>query len=168
MNGSIFGPTLSVAWKDVKILSKDKGTMITLFVVPLMFILAFSGLLGGGSDPEEQLITLPAVNLDAGSEGSQALIDALNEGGGLQIQLYERDEAQALLEEGEIARVLTIPANYATDVAAGSPVTHRLVSDTDASEETNQAVQSVVLGVARDLSLETQLIAGLQRMGVCS
>jgi ABC-2 type transport system permease protein len=165
MNGSIFGPTLSVSWKDIKILSKDKGTLITLFVVPLIFVLAFSGLLGGGTDPEEQLITLPVVNLDAGSEGSQALIDALNEAGGVQVELHEQDEAQAQLEEGEIARVLTVPANYAADVAAGRPVSLRLISDSDASEETNQAVQAVVLGVAGDLSLETQLIAGLERMG---
>jgi ABC-2 type transport system permease protein len=159
------GVALSVATKDFKILSKDRGTLITLFVVPLVFILAFSSLLGGGSDPEEQLITLPVVNLDAGSEGSQALIDALNKAGGVQVELYEQEQAQKLLDEGELARVLTVPAGYAADTAGGLPVTLPLVSDPDASQETNEAVQAVVTGVARDQSLETQLVTGLERMG---
>ena len=61
--------------------------------------------------------------------------------------------------------MLTVPENYGASVEAGRPVTLLLVSDSDASQETNEAVQAVVTGVARDLSLETQLIAALTRMG---
>jgi ABC-2 type transport system permease protein len=165
MNTSNFGPTLGMTWKDFKVLAKDRGTLITLFVVPMVFILAFTSVLGEDSDPEEQLITVPVVNLDAGSEESQALIDALNAAGGVQVELYGQDEAQPLLDEGEITRVLTIPENYGASVEADRPVTLLLVSDPDASEEANEAVQAVVEGVARDLSLETQLIAALSRMG---
>jgi ABC-2 type transport system permease protein len=155
---------LSVARKDIKILLNDRGTLALLFVIPILFILAFSGITGGGSDPQEEAITLPVVNLDAGSEASHVLLDALNQAGGIQCQLYDEAQAAALLDEGEINRVLTIPANYAVDVQAGRPVTLRLVSDPDADKTKTEAVYTVVAGVAADLSLETQLIASFQQM----
>ena len=73
---------LSVARKDIKILLNDRGTLALLFVIPILFILAFSGITGGGSDPQEEAITLPVVNLDAGSEALSTLLDALNQSGG--------------------------------------------------------------------------------------
>jgi len=155
---------LSVARKDIKILLNDRGTLALLFVIPILFILAFSSLAGGGSNPQEEAITLPVVNLDAGSEASQVLLDALNRAGGIQCELYDEAQAAALLDEGEINRVLTIPANYAADLQAGRPVTLRLVSDPDADKTKTEAVYTVVAGVAADLSLETQLIASFKQM----
>jgi ABC-2 type transport system permease protein len=157
--------TLSVAWKDIKILLNERGQLIYLFLIPLVFILAFSSAFAGSSDDtEEQLIPLPVVNLDPDSEASQTLIDALNQAGGVHVEVYSQEEAQVLLDAGEIRRVLTIPANYGTDLEAGRPVTLRLVSDPDASAETSEAAQSVVEGVAADMSLETQLIRSFQQM----
>jgi ABC-2 type transport system permease protein len=121
-------------------------------------------LAGGGSDPQEEAITLPVVNLDAGSEASQVLLDDLNQAGGIQCELYDEAQANALLDEGEINRVLTIPANYAADLQAGRPVTLRLVNDPDADKTKTEAVYTVVAGVAADLSLETQLIASFKQM----
>jgi ABC-2 type transport system permease protein len=162
---AINGPAaLSVAWKDIKILRKERGALILLFVLPMIFILAITGWASGGSDANENVITLPLVNLDPASEASQVLIDALNQAGGIQVKLYDEAKALALLEKGEIRRVLTIPANYAADVEAGRPVTLRLVSDPDANAETTESVQTVVGGVATNMSLEKQLIASFQRM----
>jgi ABC-2 type transport system permease protein len=155
---------LRIAWKDMKILRKERGALTLLFVVPMVFILAVTGWAGVGSDADESLITLPLVNLDPGGEASQVLIDALSQAGGIQVELFDEAKAQALLEEGKIRRVLTIPANYAADVAAGRPVTLRLVSGPDASAETSEAVQALVEGVAADVSLEDQLIASFRRM----
>jgi ABC-2 type transport system permease protein len=121
-------------------------------------------LAGGGSDPQEEAITLPVVNLDAGSEASQVLLDDLNRAGGIQCELYDEAQAAALLDKGEINRVLTIPANYAADLQAGRPVTLRLVSDPDADKTKTEAVYTVVAGVGADLSLETQLIASFKQM----
>jgi ABC-2 type transport system permease protein len=106
--------TLRVARKDIKIFLKERGTLLYLFVVPIVFILAFSGVSGVESAPKEEVITLPVVNLDAGSEASQTLLDALGRGGSIQCELYEEAKAEALLEKGTIKRMLTIPANYET------------------------------------------------------
>lgn len=165
MNTSRLVPTLGMAWKDFKVLARNRGTLITLFLVPMAFIFAFTAVLGTDSDPEEQLIDVPVVNLDEGSAESEELIQRLNEAGGVHVELYGREDAQSQLDEGKIARVLTIPGGNGAAVAAGQPVTLRLVSDPDASDEATEAVQAVVEGVARDLSLQTQLIAALSQMG---
>jgi ABC-2 type transport system permease protein len=164
MDGLNIPAARSVARKDIKIFLKERGTLLYLFVIPIVFILAFSSGIGGGSDPQEEAITLPVVNLDAGSGASLTLLDALDQGGGIQCELYDVAQAQARLDKGRINRVLTIPANYAVDLQAGQPVTLRLVNSPDASASTTEAVHRVVAGVAADLSLETQLIASFRQM----
>ena len=70
---------LNIALKDIQIFLKDRGAMINLFLLPMVFILVLStalqGLMGG---VEDDLITLSVVNLDPGGEAAQALIDALD------------------------------------------------------------------------------------------
>jgi ABC-2 type transport system permease protein len=156
--------TLSVARKDIKVLLKQRSTVLYLIVIPIVFILAFSGAGKVGSDPKEEAITLPVVNLDSGSAASLALLDALNQGGGIECELYEEDRAKALLGKGKIDRLLTIPADYEAHLLAGDSVTLDLVNAPDASATKSEAVHRVVTGVAADLSLETQLIASLRQM----
>jgi ABC-2 type transport system permease protein len=165
MNGFDFSAAQSVARKDIKILLKERGTLLYLFVIPIVFILGFSGAGVVESDPQEKAITVPVVNLDAGSAASQTLLDALDQAGGIQCKLYPEARAKALLDRGKIKRLLTIPANYGVDLEAGHPVTLGLVNAPDASQTTTEAVHRVVAGVAADLSLQTQLIASFRQMG---
>jgi ABC-2 type transport system permease protein len=164
VNGLSFPTALRIARKDIKIFLKERGTLLYLFVIPIVFILAFSGAAGAASAPQEKAISLPVVNLDAGSTASQTLLDDLNQGGGIQCELYDQAKAQALLDKGKINRVLTIPANYAVDLHDGRQVTLRLVNSPDANTSKTEAVYRVVTGVAADLSLETQLIASFRQM----
>lgn len=163
MNGLNIPTALRVARKDIKILLKERGTLIYLFVLPILFITAFGSAAGLGSVPQEKAISLPVVNLDAGSGASQTLLDALNQGD-IQCELYGEARAQALLDKGEIDRVLTIPASYAADLQAGRPVALRLVNGPEANPTRTEAVYRVIAGVTADLSLETQLIASLTQM----
>ncbi|MEA3308897.1 MAG: hypothetical protein U9Q70_05235 [Chloroflexota bacterium] len=71
----------------------------------------------------------------------------------------------ALLDERKLARVLTIPENFTADLADSRQVTLRLVNHPDANAEETEAVQLVIEGVARDMSLESQILASLRRMG---
>lgn len=164
MKKSGFPVTFSVARKDIKILLKDRGTLIYLFVLPLLFILALGGTYGVGDTPEVVTIDLPVVNLDTGSEASQTLIDALNQSGGIQCELYEEAEARDLFEKGTIKRTLTIPSNYAADLEAGNAVTLQLVNASDASVTKSEAVHRVITGVTADLSLYAQLISSFRQM----
>jgi len=157
--------TLSVAWKDMQIFFKDRGAVIQLFLLPLLFIVVFSGALAAiGSGDEDTRTPLAVVDLDGG-EAAQTLLDGLNEAGGVRVTRYEQDKALALLDEHELARVLTIPANFTTDLVDNRQVTLRLVNHPDADAEETETVQLVIEGVVLDMSLQRHILASLQQMG---
>ena len=156
---------LSIAWKDMQIFLKDRGEVIALFLLPLVFVVVFTGTLGGiGEGEEDTRIPLPVVNLDGG-ESAQTLLDNIDAAGGVRVELHEEVEAMALLDEGEIDRVLTIQTDFSAGIAGGQPVTLRLLSHPDADIKQTEAVRLVVDGVASGMSLEIQLVAALQQMG---
>ncbi len=164
MNGLRTPAALRVAQKDIKIFLKERGTLLYLFVIPLVFVLGFSAASAEGGDPQEEAITVPVVNLDAGSEASQALLATLDQSGGIECELYDEARAASLLDKGKINRVLTIPANYANDLEADRHVTLRLVNGPDASASKSEAVHRVVAGVTAGLSLESQLLTSFRQM----
>jgi ABC-2 type transport system permease protein len=156
--------TLSVAGKDIQIFVRDQGRIFTLFLLPLIFILAFA--FGYSAlTSEVELVPLPVVNLDPDGEMTQELIDSLNRDRGLLVESYGQDEAQAALEAKEIERVIMIPAGFSADVAAGRRVTLTMTTGPQANTANTETIQQIVDGVAKDLSLQTQLIAGFQQMG---
>jgi ABC-2 type transport system permease protein len=158
--------SLHIALKDIQIKLKDRGGLINTFLMPFVFILVLSTAMQGFMGDEDDLITLPVVNLDPGGKAAGALIDALDEAGGIEVKLYDdQAEARALLEDFEIERLLTIPGGFTADMASGRPVTLRLVSHPDADETENESVLRVVNGVGRGMSLQTGLIASLEQMG---
>jgi len=156
---------LSIAFKDLQILLKDRGDLIMLFLMPLVFVIVMTGALGAiGKGEEDTRIPLPVVNLDGG-ESAQALLDQIDVAGGVRVELHQEAEAMGLLGENEIARVLIVPVDFTSSVGAGQPVTLRLLSHPDADSQETEAVRRVVDGVAGDMSLEIQILAALQQMG---
>lgn len=157
---------LNIALKDLRIFFTDSGAVIQLFLLPLLFIVIFSGALAavGSGGEEDTRILLPVIDLDGGA-AAQTLLDGLNADGGVRAEHYEQVEAMALLEERKLTRVLTIPANFSSDFETNRQMTLRLVNHPDANSEETEAVRLVIEGVARDMSLESQILASLQRMG---
>ncbi|MGD2176312.1 MAG: ABC transporter permease [Anaerolineae bacterium] len=156
---------LSIAFKDLQVFFRDRGAVLQAILLPLAFIVVFSGVLGAiGQGEEDTRIPLPVVDLDGG-ESAHALLASLDGAGGLRVERYEQAEALALLDEQEIERVLTIPAGFNSSTVEGRTVTLRLVSHPDADLEETEAVRLVVEGVAQDMSLEKQILAALRQMG---
>jgi ABC-2 type transport system permease protein len=155
---------LFIAWKDMQIFFRERGRLIMLFLLPMVFILAFSAVYGAmGSDVG--LVKLAVVNLDADGEAAQELIARLNQSGAVEVELSAETEAQRLLEQGDSERYLTIPAGFTDDIAAGRQVTLLITNGADANESRTEAVKTITDGIAKDLSLQTQLITGFQQMG---
>ena len=162
---------LNIALKDLRILFQDRGAVISLFLLPLLFIAVFSGALAAIGSIEEDTrilvatrIPLAVVDLDGG-EAAQTLLDGLNAAGGVHARQYEQDRALALLDEYELARVLTIPASFTTDLVDNRQVTLRLINHPDADAEETKSVWLVIEGVAQNMSLQRQILASLQQMG---
>jgi ABC-2 type transport system permease protein len=157
--------SLSIALKDLQILIKDRGEVVQLFLLPLLFIVVFSGALGAiGSGEEDTRLPLPVVDLDGG-EAAQSLLAGLDAAGGVRTKLYEHSEAQMLLDENDISRMLIIPADFTSGTAEGDTVELILISHPDADIQETEAVRLVIVGVTSELSLERQILASLSQMG---
>ena len=157
---------LNITRKDLLILAKDRSTVLQLFVLPLVFIVLYVGIgsnILAQSAGEDQRPELPVVNLDSGGALALTLIDHLNDEGGLRAVQYEQAEAQALLANEEISRVLIIPAGFSASVTGGEPVTLNFDS-TNMTDQENQSVLLSVEGVVRALSLQTLIIGSLEQM----
>jgi ABC-2 type transport system permease protein len=135
-----------------------------LFLLPMIFILAFSAAFLAG-EPEEEVISVPVVNLDPGGEMSALLLDNLNDDRGIRTEDFDQAKVDADLKDERINLAITIPAGFSADVQAGKQTTLRLAYGPGASDSEVEAVRLVVDGVASDLSLETQLVSGLSQMG---
>jgi hypothetical protein len=69
---------ISIAIKDIQIFLKDRGMIIQLFLIPIVFILAFSAVAAGfGSDGGDQRLPLPVVDLDEG-DSAETLLEGLD------------------------------------------------------------------------------------------
>ncbi|MFN2186147.1 MAG: ABC transporter permease, partial [Anaerolineae bacterium] len=154
---------LSIGWKDIQIFVRDRGGMITSFLLPMLFIVVFSYAFSGIGSTDE-VITLPVVNLDGG-EVSAALIEGVNNVAGVQTEMYDEADARARIEGEELQYALFIPAGFSDGVAAGESMTLVLQSGPNADGANVEAMRTVVDGVSKDLSLQTQLLAGFRQMG---
>lgn len=157
--------TLSIAFKDLQILFKDHGTLFQLFILPLLFIMVFSGALGAiGKDAPVTLPGLAVVDLDGGV-AAQSLVSKITADGSLVVQVYSPTEAQSQLDENKVVGVLAIPAGFTAGIQQSSPVTLVLTNGLKADPQIVEAVQLVIQSVAADMTLESQIIASLQQMG---
>ena len=115
---------LAIALKDLHIFFTDRGALSYLFLLPLIFIVLFAGLAssGVGTAPAEEADRVPllVVNEDGDTPAVAALIDELNDAGGIVVRLADRAEAQEALRHGQTRRVLVIPAGFSAEFAAAA------------------------------------------------
>jgi ABC-2 type transport system permease protein len=158
--------TLNIAFKDLQILFKNRGNILLLFLVPMIFIIIFSGALAslGNTEQKDTRILLAVVNLDRG-QSSQGFLAGLDTAGGVRVELYDAAQAKALLDEKKIFQVLTIPADFSTALAENKTTTMHLVNHNDAPKADTQAVQLVITGVLQGMVLEQQILLSLEQMG---
>ena len=156
---------ISIALKDLQILFKDRGTLFQLFILPLLFILVFSGALNAISTSAEVVLpSLAVVDLDGGSS-SQSLLSKLAGDGSIAVQSYSAAEAQASLDENKVVGVLTIPSGFTTNIQQSQPVTLLFSTGSEADPQKVEAIRLVLVSLAADMTLESQIVASLKQMG---
>jgi ABC-2 type transport system permease protein len=157
--------TISVAMKDLQIMLKDRGALFQLFILPLLFILVFSGALNAIGQSEA--VTLPGlavVDLDGGS-AAQTLITKLNTEGSLAIQTTSATEAQVLLDGNKVIGFMTIPSNFTQGVQNSSPVKLVFTTGAESDSQKVEAARLVMVSIAAEMTLESQIVASLKQMG---
>jgi ABC-2 type transport system permease protein len=162
---------LSIAWKDLLILLKDRNNLVAAFLLPIVFIVVFlgvSGLSGGGgggesTDPEK--VPLAVVDNDGG-EAAATLRAGLETLAGLAVTVYPEAEAMARLEAQEITHLLVIPARFTADLAAGNVTTTLTLKTNTLDRGRSESILMAVQGVTRNMSLERQITSSLAALAL--
>ena len=158
---------ISIALKDLQILFKDRGTLFQLFILPLLFILVFSGALsaisGSGESEQPTLPSLGVVDLDEG-EAAAFLLNKLRADGSFSIQSFPAVESQTQLDSNNVVAVMTIPAGFTAGVQQSTPVTLVITTGENANPQSVEAARLVVESIAADMTLESQIVASLKQV----
>jgi ABC-2 type transport system permease protein len=116
--------TWAIAWKNLLVLSKDRGELAILFLMPLLFASLIGISAGGGTgDGDETSVHFDVyvVNEDSGPYG-EMVEDILADMTVLRIEtLDSAAEADELVAEGERLAAIIIPADFSGQIDAYDP-----------------------------------------------
>lgn len=119
--------------KELKILARDRGTLIRLFLLPLMFITVMSLALGKMyRRPGEGTLKLPVVVEDRSPQADDLLAALGAVKGGLEIETVAaggRAGALDLVKHGRRVAVLVVPSGFGDSLARSSPTSLTLFTD---------------------------------------
>lgn len=160
---------LAVAWKDLKILLKDREALVTLFLLPLAFIvvmtLALGGMFGGGST--DNPIRIPVANEDQGNIAN-AIVEDLGKTKGFRVEkedneghAFNRSAVEKLVADGKRSLALVFPADFSQRLLRFEPTSIILILDPAASEQLVGPVRGTLSGL-----LQQQLMTTLAPVGI--
>jgi len=168
----MFYQVFALTVKDLKILFRDRGGMITLFAMPIMFILVMSVALQNAfqTGSRDRPVELLVVNQDRGAtyiDGGQArlaeeALQALAQVEGLRLVSevngtpLTREKAEALVADGEYLMALAFPPDFSARAVAA-------VGDPDAPPPTVTAVVDPAAGTQLVAPVEAAVRAVLNR-----
>jgi ABC-2 type transport system permease protein len=146
----ILRKTWAMAWKNLLVLSKDRGGLAILFLLPLLFASLLGMSVGGGGGDEEAAIQLDIylVNEDKGQFG-ELVVSVLDDMAMLDIhQLDSTQEADRLVGDGERMAAVVIPADFSDQIEAYVPTTVEVIVDPIQQEWGSQVTGLVNFAVA--------------------
>lgn len=122
---------LALTWKDLKVFFKDPGAVVTLFLMPFMFIVVMSfalgGMFGAGTDRPIQVL---AVNEDRGTQ-AEAFLKQLGEREAFAVKTdwegrpLTRQEAERLIIAGKGALAIVFPPDFSAVLEQGPALQDR-------------------------------------------
>jgi len=150
--------SLAVAWKDLLIVLKDKGSLAIYFLMPLLFASLLGMAFGNAANEERTIeIAILVVNKDSGTYG-QMLVDGLR---GAEVLLVEESSDDVLADQrvadGEVAAALVIPADLSTRIDAGERVEVTIIKD-----PTQPEAASIVAGITNQAMAEIGVLGELR------
>jgi len=156
--------TLSVAWKEIQLILKDRGWLVMLFLLPLLI----GGFIGGmnlavtSSTSEEGrqggiLLKVGLVNQDPGAFGTE-VSKAIQDIDQLQVQVFSSaDQAVERVAQGEITSAIILPADFSEKINAYTPTEIEVMVDPAQPESA-----SIVAGIMNQVVSEVGLWGEVQ------
>ena len=102
---------ITLALKDLRLLSRDYFGLFWIFAFPMLFALFFGSVMGGGGGPG-QAMTIALVDEDK-SDGSKAFIQRLNEKDSLKVDpVADRAQAEEMVRKGKRPAYVILLAGF--------------------------------------------------------
>ena len=155
---------ITVAIKETKMLVRDVGALVMLFLLPAVFIVIMSAALQGAFASEEtgERLEVLLVDQSGGSEWTDRLAEAIDSSRRFRVvreidgAAVTRRQAEAAIRRGTYRIGVVVPAGVDDAVELEAERTVQVVVDPALSEAYAVSVQAIVDGVA-----STTIIGGL-------
>jgi ABC-2 type transport system permease protein len=150
--------TLSVFWKDLQVIFKDRGFLVVVLALPAAFSILFGTINQRAINNSKNPIVFPValVNQDAGVYGAQIMkimqdIDALKI-----TALDSPDEAEQQVRQSKVVAAVLIPSTLTEDVNAYKPSQITVLVD-----QRQQNYGGIVTGIIKEVVSPVTLIGEL-------
>jgi len=131
---------VATIWKDVWLLLRDRGRLLSLFALPVIFIVVFGSMFRFGADRGEPRPI--AMWSTSGDTRADAIAHAIDDTPGFAARrVSSADEVRRMVAADEVVAGLVVPADFAPDVR---PV--ELVIDLAAPVQIRGPVQGALTG----------------------
>ena len=157
--------TLSVAWKEIQVISRERAWLVILFLLPLMI----GGFMGGGnlvmnkSGGNTILLEVGLVNQDKGTFGVEMakVIQSIEQ---LDVTVYnDVISAQAPVAKGNASAAIIIPADFSQMINSYTPTKVDVIVDPAEPEGAN-IVTGIVKQVVAEFSIWGEVQYGVRTM----
>ncbi len=151
--------TLNIAWKEIQLLAKDRGSLAVLFLLPLLFTSLYGSInlqLAGGGDA---IISLDVclVNQDEGIFGEE-IAKALKAIAELNVETFDVvADAEQQVAQGEATAAIVIPADFTQEINAYTPTSIDIIVDPAQPESAN-----IVTGIMNQVVAEVTIWGEVQ------
>jgi ABC-2 type transport system permease protein len=151
--------TLSVTWKEIQLLLRDRGTLAMLFLLPMLI----AGMMGGGNlasvEGQDSSILLSIYlvnqdNADFGNEVSKAILEIPQ----LDVTLLDSaSEAEGQVARGKAAAAVIIPANFSQSINKYQPTQVEVIVDPAQPDSA-----SIITGIMNEVVSEVTIWGEVQ------
>ena len=156
--------TLSVAWKEIQLITKDRGSLAVLFLLPLLFGSLYGSInlqMSNSGDDPTILLNVCLVNEDVGIFGEQ-VAEALEGIGELEIETLDAvAEAEQRVADGEATAAIVIPADFTQKIDAYTPTTIEAIVD-PAQPESASIVTGIMNRVVAEVTIWGEIQYGIR------
>jgi ABC-2 type transport system permease protein len=151
--------TLSVTWKEIQLLVRDRGNVAMLFLLPMLI----AGMMAGGNlasvagEDSTILLSIYLVNQDSGDFGKE-VAKAIQEIPQLEVQeLDSAGEAEGEVARGKAAAAVIIPADFTPQINDHQPTEVEVIVDPAQPESA-----SIIAGIMNQVVAEVTIWGEVQ------
>lgn len=168
----MIGAMLRSGWLSLR---RDYVVLGLTFVLPVVFFSIFAGVFssfgGGGGGGGMSDVEVAVVDRDD-SATSRRLVRALQDNGSLDVRLgpadgarYDRDQAEALVKEGDVHVAIVIPPGFGDSFGTFAPgaAAIELLADTVADPVSHRMVSGLLQGVVMTAMPDVMMERGLDQ-----